>query len=378
MSNLNSAIQLIREGQKDEARRILEPLLQAEPANIPAWFWYVDTCRTFEERIQTLELCLKKNPGNSQVMQALLALRSQRPSQTKPAPPPAQAPKPAATYYDPAPYSAAYEEPPKKSAASSTSTFDYDYGAPYSSAATESARQQTPAKKKNAWEEDLSAYVDTSMLSKPRPAAKSYAFYEVWMTALAMLDIGKYENMLNDPEAGTGRALEWISYAGIISGVITALTLPLIPQFSEITSLPEFNALYRSNSLLFIGIMTLALALLYPLVSVIGISIGAGIQNFLAVLWGGNGYYSRTLYALAAYLAPFMILSAVLGVIPVVGQCLLSFFGIYNFVLNVRALKVAHSFSTGKAVAVMFTPTLVIFIFMCLFLVVIGFSGGSR
>lgn len=372
MSNLNSAIQLIREGRKDEARRILEPLLQAEPANIPAWFWYVDTCPTLEKRIQTLELCLKRNPGNSQVMQALLALRSQRPLQTKPAPPPVQVPKPAATYYDPEPYSAAYEEEPKKSAASSTSTFGY------ASAAAESAKQQTPAKKKNVWEEDLSSYVDTSMLSKPRPAAKSYPFYEVWMTALTMLDIGAYENMLNDPEAGTGRALEWMGYAGIISGLITALILPLNPQFSELTSLPEFNALYRSSSLIFIAILALVVALLYPIISIIGLAISAGIQNFLAVLWGGNGYYSRTLYALAAYVAPFMILSAVLGAIPVVGQCLLSFFGIYNFVLNVRALKAAHSFSTGKAIAVMFTPTMVIFIFGCLLLIVIGFPGGSR
>ncbi len=378
MSNLNNAIQLIREGRKDEARRILEPLLQAEPANISAWFWYVDTCPTLEKRIQTLELCLKRNPGNSQVMQALLALRSQRPPQTRSVPPPVETPKPAATYYDPAPYSAAYEEEPQKSSASSKSNFDYDYGTPYASSAAESVKQQTPAKKKNAWEDDLSSYVDSSMLSKPRPAPKSYAFYEVWMTALTMLDIGSYENMLNDPEAGTGRALEWMGYAGIISGLITALILPFNPQFSELTSLPEFNALYRSSSLIFIAVLALATALLYPIISIIGLSIGAGIQNFLAVLWGGNGYYSRTLYALAAYVAPFMILSAILGAIPVVGQCLLSFFGIYNFVLNVRALKAAHSFPTWKAVAVMFTPTIVIFIFGCLLLIVIGFPGGSR
>ncbi|MBK9210616.1 MAG: hypothetical protein IPL71_20990 [Anaerolineales bacterium] len=207
MSNLNNAIQLIREGRKDEARRILEPLLQAEPTNISAWFWYVDTCPTLEKRIQTLELCLKRNPGNSQVTQALLTLRSQMPPQISSAPPPVQTPKPAATYYDPAPYSAAYEEEPQKSSASSKSNFDYDYGTPYASSAAESVKQQTPAKKKNA------------------------------------------------------------------------------------------NALYRSSSLIFIAVLALAMALLYPIISIIGLSIGAGIQNLLAVLWGGNGYYSRTLYA---------------------------------------------------------------------------------
>src|SRR3972149_3778546 len=95
MSSLNSAIQLIRQGRKEEARQILEPLIKTEPGNIQAWFWYVDTCATVEKRIQVLEVCQKMNPGNSQVIQALQTLRSQRPEQTSFTPPPAQSPKPA-------------------------------------------------------------------------------------------------------------------------------------------------------------------------------------------------------------------------------------------------------------------------------------------
>ncbi len=64
MLSLNNAIQLIRQGQKEEARQILEPLLKGEPGNIQAWFWYVETFPTTEKRIQTLEVCLKLNPGN--------------------------------------------------------------------------------------------------------------------------------------------------------------------------------------------------------------------------------------------------------------------------------------------------------------------------
>ena len=46
MTDLNQAIQLIRQGQKFEAQRILQEIIKTEPKNIPAWFWYVDTCVT--------------------------------------------------------------------------------------------------------------------------------------------------------------------------------------------------------------------------------------------------------------------------------------------------------------------------------------------
>ena len=50
MSSLNNAIQLIREGRKEEARKILELILRSEPGNIQAWFWYVEACSTTAQR----------------------------------------------------------------------------------------------------------------------------------------------------------------------------------------------------------------------------------------------------------------------------------------------------------------------------------------
>ena len=85
MANLNEAVQLIRQGRKDEARRILEPILKANPQDTQAWFWLVETCSTNEQRIKTLEVCLKLNPGNPQALRALRALQARS---EIPAPPP--------------------------------------------------------------------------------------------------------------------------------------------------------------------------------------------------------------------------------------------------------------------------------------------------
>jgi hypothetical protein len=380
MSSLNNAIQLIREGRKEEARQFLEPLLKAEPANIQAWFWYVDTCPTLEKRTQVLEVCLKMNPGNSEVMQALQMLRSQRPPQPSFAPPPVEFPKPAVSepLQTPSPYSAVYDEESEDPAPYSYTPAYFDDQPAYSPAGSSNAQGQASGKQKKAWEEDYGSYVDNSLLSKPRPAAKSYAFYDAWMTVLATMDIESYESVLNDPEAGAGRAFEWVAYAGIISGLIAPFSILSNPQFAELRNMPEFKGLFGNmGTTALIMMLALAMALLTPILSVIGLAISAGIQNFLAVLFGGNGHYGRTAYALAAYLAPMTILVAALGIIPLVGQCLTSLLGIYNIILNVRALRAAHSISIWQALGVMFTPTVILFIFACLLILLAGLPGAS-
>jgi hypothetical protein len=268
-----------------------------------------------------------------------------------------------------------YDEESESPAYSSNTPINFD-----AVPVEKSARlQQAQGKQKQAWDEDFSSYVDSSMLSKPTPAAKSYGFFDAWVTVLTSTDIESYESVLNDPEAGAGRAFEWVAYAGIISGLIFPFSLISNPQFKELINMPEFNGLFggMSMAMLFMT-LALAMALLTPISSLIGLAIGAGIQNMLAVLFGGRGYYGRTVYALAAYLAPMTILVALLGAIPLVGQCLTSLVGFYNIFLNVRAIRAAHSLSVGQALGVMFAPGILLIILACLIVFVIGSSGISN
>ena len=74
MSDIQQAIDLIKQGRKKDAQPILETHIRANPHDIKSWFWYVETLDSAEKRIQLLEVCLKQNPGNPQVTNALKML----------------------------------------------------------------------------------------------------------------------------------------------------------------------------------------------------------------------------------------------------------------------------------------------------------------
>ncbi len=78
MPDIQRAIDLIKQGRKREAQSILETHIRANPHDIKSWFWYVETLDAIDKRIQFLEVCLKQNPGNLQVIQALEMLSDKR------------------------------------------------------------------------------------------------------------------------------------------------------------------------------------------------------------------------------------------------------------------------------------------------------------
>ncbi len=75
MPDMQQAIDLIKQGRKREAQPILEAHIHSNPHDIKSWFWYVETLDSMEKRVQLLEVCLKQNPGNPQVIKALGMLR---------------------------------------------------------------------------------------------------------------------------------------------------------------------------------------------------------------------------------------------------------------------------------------------------------------
>lgn len=73
---LEQAIALIKQGKHAKAQKLLKTLIAADHQNLPAWFWFVETCATNKQRIAVLEICLEYNPENEQVKQTLESLRS--------------------------------------------------------------------------------------------------------------------------------------------------------------------------------------------------------------------------------------------------------------------------------------------------------------
>lgn len=76
--DLRAAIQLIKSGKKNEAREILEPFIVANPKNIQAWVWEIETREDDAEKIKLMEACLLHNPDSAVIQKALAALKSRR------------------------------------------------------------------------------------------------------------------------------------------------------------------------------------------------------------------------------------------------------------------------------------------------------------
>ena len=379
MSDLNTAIQLIRQGRKTEAQPLLQTLIKADPKNIQAWFWYVEACSTTAQRIQALEMCLKINPGNRQVIQALQQFRSQLseasmpPAATIPQTPPAstfayqpEEPIPAKEddLYDYDSYRSTYYEEEKPSALSS---LDEEY---------ESFKIKPEARSsQKAWQPDNSQYVDNSMLSKSQKPLRSYSTLDVWATVLTAQDEKSYADILKDPEMGLGRAFTWMAYAGIVAALAVPLQLMFNPQIAELLDMPEFqNAFGSIDSISFLVILTGIAVIITPISSVINLALSGGLMHLIAMAFGGGGNYKRTVYAMAAFLAPMTMITSLLAAIPLIGQCLAFPLGIYNLILNVRALKAAHDLSNGAAIGVIFAPLILVFVFACLVVFATGMS----
>lgn len=73
-----AAIHLYQEGRIDEARQVLLECIRKDPQDVPSWMWLVATIDDTDERLAALRLCLKANPDNPEVKQALVMLAAQK------------------------------------------------------------------------------------------------------------------------------------------------------------------------------------------------------------------------------------------------------------------------------------------------------------
>ena len=153
-----------------------------------------------------------------------------------------------------------------------------------------------------------------------------------------------------------------IAIAGLVAAVLNFLStivfgatvlglIGLVPeeQLSE-AALPLIGTIFGSG----LGIV------LGPVVTVIGFLIGSGVLYLIAMILGGEGSFTEQSYLLALFQAPLNIVSSVLGLIPIAGQCLNIGVWIYGIVLGVLAIQSAHRMTTGRAAAVVLLPAAVV------------------
>jgi len=84
---VSHAQELIRSGKKLEARNLLTQLLKADPRNVPAWLWLVETLDTDDMRLQALQQCVRLNPEHPAAQKALTLFEARiTPKQESPEP----------------------------------------------------------------------------------------------------------------------------------------------------------------------------------------------------------------------------------------------------------------------------------------------------
>lgn len=184
--------------------------------------------------------------------------------------------------------------------------------------------------------------------------------FEIWIKAITGPTEENYLSILKSGDASFGTAAMWMVVAGIISGIVTGAA-----------------AMVFESPMTELGIGAGALFIIYPIIIIFSFFIGSGIYYITAKALGGKGDFGAQSYLLAAGQAPLNIITAVLAVIPVLGQCVSGLVSLYVIYLNILSVKTAHGFDWGKAVATVLIPLIVIFILACGCIFILALSGAA-
>jgi hypothetical protein len=111
---------------------------------------------------------------------------------------------------------------------------------------------------------------------------------------------------------------------------------------------------------------------LTPIVTVIGLFIGAGVYHLLVVLLikPSNAGFEAT-FRVAAYVSVVQLVTW-LAAIPILGLLVALVAGVYSIYLSVVGIREVHASTTGRAAAVVLIPTAVLVLLGLLIVAVVG------
>lgn len=326
---LNQAIQLIEQGQDEQAQSILEALITANQQDLVAWSWYVKSCRTPEKRLDALKVCLHFNPDNPQILEAIRKLQEKLSTPPKPPLDFAAAPSNFTTAPEPSPYYAAVNAPEAVS------------------------RNETTRK-------------PDKFTGLDEVTGHPYAWYEVWWQALTKPNVDYYTALLQDPLAGLGRAYWWGFMAALITGLISLANPSIIKTLDEIA-----GSRGGTNTSMWVAVILVVTIPIGAVLSVLALMLMTVLYNLLAKVFGGTGNFSRTFYLTTAFYTPFSIVSGILSIIPII-NCLTIILSFYGFRLHVAAIQAAHRLNGARATLVVILPAIAFLLIFCILGVAVG------
>ena len=104
----------------------------------------------------------------------------------------------------------------------------------------------------------------------------------------------------------------------------------------------------------------------------IGFFIGMGILWIFAKIFGGSGTFLHQSYAFSLFYVPVAAVSAIAGIIPVLGGIVSFALFIYGIVLAVYSIMASHRLTGGKASAVVLLPFAIAIILACVAIIALA------
>jgi len=156
----------------------------------------------------------------------------------------------------------------------------------------------------------------------------------------------------------------------LVGVLIYAVAAAIFTPISTLINQGVNNAIFGSQAGDMPGISggeTLALVFCCSiLIAPLAFYIINGLNYLAAVLLGGKGAYSTQAYLVSLFYVPLGLVGLLASLIPCLGALVSLAVGIYYLVLNVRAMKVVHNLTTGRAlVSVLWPVVLALFLACC-------------
>lgn len=150
----------------------------------------------------------------------------------------------------------------------------------------------------------------------------------------------------------------WLTLIGL--GILSAITGAIAALYtSQIITVPQGNG--TTTTIHIPAGIGWATVITVPL----GFFIGVAILFVIAKIFGGTGTFLEQSYAMALYYVPIQAVTALLGLIPFLGGLASIVLGIYEIVLAVFAISASQRLSTGKSVAVVLLPAIILLVLFC-------------
>jgi hypothetical protein len=194
-------------------------------------------------------------------------------------------------------------------------------------------------------------------------SSASRSIFQVWIDALTKPTEANYASIVEEPGVSAGKAFLWVFLAATISFPISLLEQITFGGFSRLLSAGQGESIRRlGGSLIYLVIG----APVFGIFAVIGLIIAGAVTQWIAGMLGGKGTFTKLVYAVAAYSAPFSLIAGVLGGIPFVNFCI-GIAGLYTIFLEIVAVKAVNRFDWGKAViAALAVPVIFTIVCCCL------------